>query len=50
MSRDVRKVLMGRVCIGLGLIIILGAVLYVLEAANGPGPGPTRFEDRRSYD
>jgi hypothetical protein len=33
-----------------GLLVILIAVLYVLEVANGPGSGPKRFEDRRSYD
>lgn len=34
----------------LGLATIAGAVLWVLEAANGPGTGPKRFEERRSYD
>lgn len=40
----------GRVLVGMGLLIIAASVLYVLEAANGPGPGPTRFKDRRSYN
>ena len=34
----------------LGLLTILGAVLWVLEDANGPGAGPTTFAQRRSYD
>lgn len=36
--------------IALGVAGILWGVLYVLEAANGPGRGPDRFEDRRSYN
>jgi hypothetical protein len=41
---------MGNVMIALGVVGILWGVLYVLEAANGPGRGPDRFQDRRSYD
>lgn len=40
----------GQVLIGLGLTIILVAVLYVLEMANGPGTGPKAFANRRGYD
>lgn len=40
----------GRLLIALGLAVIVGAVLYVLEAANGPGLGPRSFAERRSYD
>ena len=34
----------------LGLVTIAGAVLVVLEIANGPGTGPKAFAQRRSYD
>jgi len=34
----------------LGLVTIVGAVLVVLEIANGPGTGPKAFAQRRSYD
>ena len=34
----------------LGLVGILWGVLHVLEAANGPGAGPRRFPERRSYN
>jgi len=34
----------------LGLVTIVGAVLWVLEVANGPGAAPTTFAERRSYD
>ena len=30
--------------------MIVGAVLWVLEVANGPGTGPKTFAERRSYD
>ena len=33
-----------------GILVIVGAVLFVLESANGPGAGPTTFATRRSYD
>lgn len=33
-----------------GLLTIVVAVLWVLEAANGPGGGPHTFATRRSYD
>ena len=33
-----------------GGVLVLGAVLYLLEVANGPGSGPTTFAERRSYD
>ena len=34
----------------LGFILILFGVIYLLEAANGPGAGPTTFAERRSYN
>lgn len=34
----------------LGLLAIIVGVLYILEAANGPGTGPKAFAERRSYD
>ena len=40
----------GLALIVLGLLGIVWGVLYVLEAANGPGFGPRRFEERRSYN
>jgi len=33
-----------------GLVVIVAAVLYVLEEANGPGTGPKTFAQRRSYN
>jgi hypothetical protein len=33
-----------------GILVIVGAVLFVLESANGPGGGPTSFAARRSYN
>jgi hypothetical protein len=33
-----------------GLLVIVAAVLWVLEAANGPGAAPRTFAERRSYD
>ena len=41
---------LGRWMIGVGLVIILASVLWVLEEANGPGTGPKHFAERRSYD
>jgi len=41
---------LGTILIVLGLLVIVGAVLWVLEAANGPGMGPRTFAERRSYD
>ena len=41
---------LGIALIVVGLSTILGAVLYVVEVANGPGTGPTAFAERRSYD
>ena len=41
---------LGFLLIGVGLLTIVGAVLYVLEEANGPGTGPKTFAERRSYD
>ena len=40
----------GIALVALGLMTIVGAVLYVLEDANGPGTGPKTFAERRSYD
>jgi len=40
----------GRALIAVGLLTIVVAVLFVLEAANGPGTGPKTFAQRRSYD
>ncbi len=40
----------GALLLALGIAVIVGAVLYVLEAANGPGWGPRTFAERRSYD
>ena len=34
----------------LGLAGIVWGVLHVVEAANGPGLGPTQFADRVSYN
>ena len=34
----------------IGLIGILVGVIYILEAANGPGTGPKAFAERRSYN
>ena len=41
---------LGIALIVLGLAIIVAAVLWVLEVANGPGSGPKTFAERRSYD
>ena len=41
---------LGAFLIGLGLVLIVGAVLWMLEVANGPGSGPKTFAARRSYD
>ena len=49
MSARARRRL-GTALVVLGLAVILGAVLYVLEVANGPGTGPKTFATRRSYD
>ena len=40
----------GIVLVVLGLVTIVGAVLVVLEIANGPGTGPKAFAQRRGYD
>jgi len=40
----------GQALVGLGLLTIVCAVVFVLEAANGPGTGPKVFAQRRSYD
>ena len=40
----------GLALILLGLLGLIWGVLHVAEAANGPGPGPRRFEDQRGYD
>ena len=50
MSADGKKKL-GTGLIVLGLLTIVGAVLWVLEEANGPGLGPPgTFAERRSYN
>ena len=41
---------LGIALIVLGLVTIVGAVIAVLEIANGPGTGPKAFAQRRSYD
>lgn len=41
---------LGSGLIVVGLATILGAVVWVLEDANGPGTGPKSFAERRSYD
>ena len=41
---------LGFALVAVGLLTIIGAVLYVLEEANGPGTGPKTFAERRSYD
>lgn len=41
---------LGRVFVVSGLVIIFVSVIYVLEAANGPGSGPKTFSQRRSYN
>lgn len=41
---------LGTVLLVLGLVVIVVAVLWVLEVANGPGTGPKTFAERRSYD
>ena len=41
---------LGIVLVVLGLLVIVGAVITVLEVANGPGTGPKTFAQRRSYD
>ena len=40
----------GIVSIALGILVILGSVIWVLEVANGPGTGPKTFAQRRSYN
>ncbi len=41
---------LGQGLIGIGILTIVVAVIYVLEVANGPGTGPKTFAQRRSYD
>lgn len=41
---------LGIALVVLGLVTIVGAVLAVLEIANGPGTGPKTFAQRRGYD
>jgi len=48
--RDPRRFRLGVALLAAGLAAIVVGVVYVLEVANGPGTGPKRFEDRRSYD
>jgi len=47
---DTARRRLGHALIVLGIVVILVAVLYVLEVANGPGTGPKDFAHRRSYD
>jgi uncharacterized membrane protein YidH (DUF202 family) len=41
---------LGIAMIVLGLVTIVGAVLVVLEIANGPGIGPSAYAHPRGYD
>jgi len=41
---------LGIAAIVLGILVIVGSVIWVLEVANGPGTGPKAFAQRRSYD
>ena len=41
---------LGTAFVVIGLVTIVGAVLWILEVANGPGTGPKRFAERRSYN
>ena len=41
---------LGIALVVLGLLTIVGAVIAVLEVANGPGTGPKTFAERRGYD
>lgn len=41
---------LGLALLVLGLVAIVVGVLWILEAANGPGTGPKVFAQRRSYD
>jgi hypothetical protein len=41
---------LGRVFVVSGLVTIFVSVIFVLEAANGPGTGPKTFSQRRSYN
>ena len=47
---DPRRARLGLALIVAGILAIVGGVLVVLESANGPGLGPTKFEERRSYN
>jgi len=40
----------GFTLIAVGMLTILGAVLWVLDEADGPGTGPKTFAERRSYN
>ena len=40
---------LGFVLVGLGLVVIVATVIWVLEVANGPGQ-PRSFAERRSYN
>ena len=50
MSDSTRRRRLGAVLIALGVLTILGSVLWMLEVMNGPGTGPKTFAERRSYD
>ena len=41
---------LGIALIVVGFLGVLWGIFHVLEAANGPGAGPTRFSQRRSYN
>lgn len=49
-ERNAKALRNGAILIGVGIAIIVVGVLYVLEAANGPGAGPQTFAERRSYN
>ena len=47
---DAKRRKLGRALVVFGLVVIVASVIYVLEAANGPGTGPKTFAQRRSYN
>ncbi|HED65699.1 MAG TPA: hypothetical protein ENJ09_09115 [Planctomycetes bacterium] len=40
----------GFTLIAVGILTIIGAVLWVVDEADGPGTGPKTFAERRSYN
>jgi hypothetical protein len=47
---NLRRSRLGAILIAVGIATIVAAVLYLAEAANGPGVGPRQFAERRGYD